>query len=403
MRSRLNKRTIDELRAKTAGDLVVWDSELRGFGVRIKRSGRTSFMIQYRNAYGRSRRKTLGHYPPLTPHEARLLAHADLASVSRGIDPVEAARQARGIPTVRALADRYLGDYVEVHSKPKTLVEAKRALDGHVVPALGHLAIVDVKSADLARLHQRMRKTPVLANRVIKVASSMFSFAMRAGLLPDEADNPAAGIPKYKERKRDRHLSLAEYESLGKAIDRLVEAGDVSANAGAAIRFLALTGFRVSEALALRWSDLSVQEGRGRLRDTKTGPRQVVLNSAACRLLACHAENAAGSEWVFPGRVAGKPLVNISKPWGLIREAAGLTDVRLHDLRHSFASVGVASQLGLPVVGALLGHRHPVTTARYAHLADDPLRQATNRIGGTIGAALRGAPNAEVVPLPEPR
>ncbi len=286
-----------------------------------------------------------------------------------------------------------------MHSRRATQREARHVLEKHLVPRLGSLLITDVSRSDLSRIHVRMKKTPVLANRVLKVTRAMFSYALREGLLPKNHENPAKEIPKFKERKRDRHLSLDEYERLGQALDSLVAETAISRVAGSAIRFLALTGLRVGETLALRWSDVRLPEGRIFLRETKTEPRAVVLNTAAQSVLADLFGYTKASGWVFPGRVPGRPLVNIAKPWSLVRDRAGLPGVRLHDLRHSFASVGVASHLGLPVLGALLGHRQPGTTARYAHLADDPLRKATNGIGNRISAAMSGAANADVLPL----
>lgn len=398
-REKLTKRSIDALRAPESKYRIVWDTELRRFGIRVLPSGVKSFVIQYRNAYGRTRRKTVGQTPPLTVYQARELARQDLAAVARGIDPLEEQQELRAIPSVRELAQRYLSEHVDPHGKQKTQQEARRALDKHVIPAIGHLAVSEVQRSDLGKLHHRMRKTPVLANRVLKVAASMFGFAQRAGLLASDADNPARGITKYKEQKRDRHLSLEEYEKVGRAIDSLVESGKVSEVAADSIRVVALTGLRVGEVLALAWRDVDFRQGRATLQDSKTGPRPVVLNTAVLEVLDRRHRTCGAGEWVFPGRVRGQPLVNIAKPWGFIRAEAKLPDVRLHDLRHSFASVGVASQLGLPVIGALLGHRQPTTTARYAHLADDPLRKASDGIGSQIGAALRGARLADVAHL----
>ncbi len=393
MRSQLTKRTLDALRPEPGRDVVVWDAELRRFGVRVTPSGATSFIVQYRNAYGRSRRKTLGQYPPLTVQEARAIARDALAEVAKGIDPAEEKRKALSIPTVKQLGERYLAEHVKVHCKPKTEREAESAIEKHLVPAVGHLAVTDVKRADLGKLHFRMRKTPVLANRVLKVASALFSFAEREGIVGRPEDNPARGIQKYKEAKRDRFLSPAEYQRLGTALADLERDREVSTAAASAIRFLALSGLRVGEVLALEWSNVDLGGARITLRDSKTGPRQVVISVPARDVLASIAERLARGTWVFPGRVPGQPLVNIAKPWELIRTKAELAGVRLHDLRHSFASVGVASHMGLPIVGALLGHAQPATTARYAHVSEGPLRLAADGIGEEIAASMRGGPS----------
>jgi len=388
MRSRLTKRILDGLRPEPGRDVVVWDAELRRFGVRVTPSGATSFMIQYRNAYGRSRRKTIGQHPPLTVQEARAIARDELAQVAQGFDPAEAKRKALLVPTVKEFGERYLVEHIKAHCKPKTEREARSAIEKHLVPAIGHLAMTDVKRADLGKLHFRMRKTPVLANRVLKVASALFSFAEREGILERAEDNPARGVQKYKEAKRDRFLSSAEYRRLGTSLGELEQGEEISIAAASAIRFLALSGLRVSEVLSLDWSRVDLADARITLRDSKTGPRQVVLSAPARDLLASIAARIGKGKWVFPGRVPGQPLVNIAKPWDLVRKKAELAKVRLHDLRHSFASVGVASHIGLPVVGALLGHAQPATTARYAHLSDGPLREAAEGISGEIAAAM---------------
>ena len=166
----------------------------------------------------------------------------------------------------------------------------------------------------------------------------------------------------------------------------------------AAIRLLALTGCRLSEILKLRWDDVHLEAGIAELRQTKTGPRAVYFGAAALGILSALPSRGA-SEWVIPGRDGAGPWVNLSRPWGCIRRRAGLEDVRLHDLRHSHASVGVSLGLSLPLIGKLLGHSQPATTARYAHLAADPVREAARRVGGRIAAALEGRPTAPVVPL----
>ncbi len=393
MQIHLTKTSIAKLKPPQTGDSVFWDTQCQRFGIRVFPSGAKTFVIQYRNESGRSRRKTVGKFPALTVHKARVLAQRELGRVAFGEDPVGERETRRDELTVGDLADRFLKEYVAIHHRPRTAQEARRIIKKHLVPTLGRIALSDIAHNDVAKLHTRLKKTPVHANRVVKVAHTMFGFAKNSDLVPDSFVNPAARIKKFKERKRDRHLSVEEFSALGNAIDERERSGKISPVAASAIRFLALTGLRVGETLQLRWVDIDFNRQRIWLRETKTEPRGVVINSSAQAVLLALQKKTSGSVWVFPGRVYRQPMVNLAKPWGLVRTSAKLEGVRLHDLRHSFASVGVAGQLGLPIVGALLGHNQPQTTNRYAHLADDPLRQATEGIGKTIGAALAGDGN----------
>jgi integrase len=222
--------------------------------------------------------------------------------------------------------------------------------------------------------------------------SAIFSFAVQRGLRPD---NPCVGVRRYRPGKSERFLTTAEQVRLGEALTA-AECAGTNPNAIAVIRVLALTGARVGEILSLRWREVDFERTCLRLGDSKTGAKVIPLGAAAMQVIAAQ-QRREGSEYVFPGAHGG-PLGSIGKLWRKMRNAAALADVRLHDLRHSFASNIVNAGGSLPVIGALLGHRSTQTTARYAHLADDPLRAVADRAAGSIAAALAGS-DAEVVPM----
>jgi integrase len=390
---KLTKRTVDALKPHPDRDLVVFDSELSGFGVRVKSSGRKSYLIQYRNAGGRSRRLTLAGHGRLTPDEARDEAKQLLAAAARGQDPAEERHVALRAPTVAELAALYL----ERHAKPrkKTAGADESMLRRYILPAFGTKKVEAITAGDVARLHHALGDKPLAANRVLALISVMFNLAESWGLRAP-ASNPCRHLKRYPERKRERFLGAEEVQRLGAA---LVEAQGVEhPSALAAIRLLLLTGARKSEILTLQWEHVDLERYALRLPDSKTGAKVIALGAAAAALLA-RLDRCEGNPYVCWGNSPGGHFIGLHHVWQRIRRRAALLEVRVHDMRHSFASFGAAAGLGLPVLGALLGHKQPVTTARYAHLANDPLRAAADRITSEIAAALDGRPLAEVLPI----
>jgi integrase len=390
---KLTKRTVDALKPRRGGDLVVFDSELSGFGVRIKPSGRKSYLIQYRNAGGRSRRLTIAGHGRMTADEARDEAKQLLAAAPRGEDPAEERHRALRAPTIAQLAALYL----ERHARPrkKTAIADESMLRRYVLPAFGSQKVEAITRADVARLHHELADKPLAANRVLALISVMFNLAESWGLRP-QASNPCRHLKRYSERKRERFLSAEEIQRLGAA---LVESQGVEhPSALAAIRLLLLTGARKSEILTLKWEEVDLERYALRLPDSKTGAKVIALGGPAAALLA-RLDRCEGNPYVCWGNSAGSHFIGLQHAWQRIRRRAQLPAVRLHDMRHAYASFGAASGLGLPILGALLGHKTPATTARYAHLANDPLRAAADRIAGEIAAALDGRPLAEVLPL----
>ncbi|MFH0810608.1 MAG: tyrosine-type recombinase/integrase [Pseudomonadota bacterium] len=390
--AKLTKRFMETLKPKEAGDVVVWDDALPGFGVRLKPSGVASYIVQYR-AKGVSRRLTIGRHGVLTPEQARREAQKILVEIHEGGDPAQERQDSRHAPTVAELAERYLTEHCEPKNKPRSVSENRRFLEQFILPALGKYRVEAVTRADVAKLHHTMRGTPYQANHVRAVLSKMFSLAEKWGLRPD-GSNPVRHVEKFKEYKRERYLSSEELARLGTMLAQEEQADQKDAEDPSvilAIRLLVLTGCRLSEILTLKWEHVDFERRCLRLPDSKTGAKLVALSAAALRLLAS-APRLAGNPHVVPGARQGAHLVNLNKAWRRIREKAGLPDVRVHDLRHSFASVGAAAGLGLPIIGALLGHKHAATTHRYAHLAADPLNEAADVIADRIEAAMTARP-----------
>ena len=345
------------------------------------------YVLKYR-ANGRQRWFTIGrHGAPWSPDGARTEAVRLLSEVAAGRDPAATRDAGRKAPTIADLSDRFLAEHSETKNKKSTHAEYKRILDKLVIPALGQFRVADVCREDVAKIHDNLRATPYQANRVIAVTSKMFNWAERRGLRPD-GSNPCRHLERYRERKRERFLSETELAQLGEALRNMEREQSISPWIAAAIRLLILTGARRGEILDLRWDEVDLAGAQLSLRDSKTGAKTIYLSPGAKQILA-KLPRIDGNPHVIVGQRKGKSLVNLSKAWSELRTAAKLNATRLHDLRHSFASVGVSRGLSLPIIGALLGHTQPSTTQRYAHLSENPVRAASDLVGRAIEKSLK--------------
>ena len=390
---KLTKRAVEALKANGA-DTVYWDGELTGFGIRVRKSGRKNYVLQNR-VRGKLRWFTIGQHGRVTPDEARAAALEILAQTKIGIDPREADAKRKAEPIMTELGRRFLEEYVPTHCKPRTQGEYRRSVTLFIDPAIGEMRISEVERKDIAKLHFDLRDTPYQANRTLGILSKMFSLAEVWGLRPD-GSNPCRHVKSYKEHKRERFLSPEETERLGGV---LREAESEMPSAVAAFRLLLLTGCRLSavgcrlsEIQFLRWEH--VKDDCIELPDAKTGGRIVPLGPEARAVLA-DLPREDGSPWVIRGKLPGSHITDLQKPWRRIRARAELEDVRIHDLRHSYASRALALGESLTMIGKLLGHAQVQTTARYAHLARDYLQNAAARITGSIGGNLSSAHNTE--------
>ena len=379
----LSKRVVDRL-SVNGKDAIFWDRDLAGFGVRVYPTGKKVFVVQTR-AFGRSKRVTLGTYGKLTAEKARKNAAAVIARIKKGQPPVPP--EPAPVPTVADLAERYQREYVEMHCKPATVSHYRLMLRKHIVPALGERLVAEVEHKDILSFHTGLHHMPTVANRAVDILVKMYNLADAWGWRP-AGSNPCRGVPRFKVEKHERFLTREELYRLGQVLRAAPAERLASTHAAAAIRHLVLTGCRRNEILGLRWDDLNFDTGEMRLPDSKTGARMVPLTSAAAADVLNGLARTPDNPWVFPGKKKGTCLVNINDSWDRVRTRADLDGVRLHDLRHSFASRALALGESLPMIGDLLGHRMVSTTARYAHLARDSVRESSAKIAADIGARI---------------
>lgn len=383
--AKLTKRRIEVLQPADK-DYFVWDSELSGLGIRVFPTGRKQFVLQYR--FGKaSRRMSLGRFGAITPDQARGLALEALVKIRSDVDPQHEKRLRREAVTVHELAQRFDEEHISVRLKASTAKEYRRNLKLFILPAIGHLRVIDVTRANIAKYHHDWRHRPYQANRNIEIISKMFNLAELWGLRPD-GSNPRKHIKKYPERKRERYFSAGELQSLGRVLEEMEEERIELPSAIAAIRLLLFTGCRLGEILKLCWEHVDLPNCALRLPDSKTGAKVVHLGSAAIDVLR-EIERNDGNPFVIVGRNPGAHLTDLQPFWQRLRGRAGLKDARIHDLRHTFASVAVSNGQSLPMIGKLLGHTQVQTTARYAHLANQPVLQAANDVSTIIENQLK--------------
>jgi integrase len=383
---KLTKRLVDAADCRAA-EYFMWDDEIPGLGVRVLPSGRRVYVVQYRVGR-RSRRISLGPSTVLACEQARKRAISIIAAARNGIDPADERDAARQAMTVNELAERFDKEHISVRLKANTAKEYRRNLRRFILPALGRLTVTDITRADVAKFHHDLRHIPYQANRCLEVVSKMFNLAELWGLRPD-GTNPRKHIKKYPEEKRERFLSVAELRRIGEVLGEMEDEGIELPSAILAARLLILTGCRLNEIMTLRWAYVDIADRVLRLPDSKTGAKLVHLGQAAIDLLQA-AERVDDNPWVITGALPGKHLSDLQPFWRRVRARAGLKDVRIHDLRHTFASMAVASGQGLPMIGKLLGHTQVQTTARYAHLAADPVRIAADLVSDRLQAGLTG-------------
>jgi integrase len=422
----ITKRLVDSLKSR-GGEYFVWDAALAGFGVRVQSTGARSYVVKYRAGNGRgapTRRLTLGKVGTLTPDEARTLAKKTLGSVAHGADPAAQRAADKRASTLAEVAEQFLTEHVEAKRAASSATSYRDLLERLAIPDLGKRKAEKITTAEIQRLHSKHGHSPYQANRLLRVLSSLFGFAAKVHVVPI-GFNPCRGIEYFPEEGRERYLTTSELAQIGEAIREAETIGlpytvdaskpkakhapkeanrrtIIGPHAAAALRLLIFTGARLREILHLKWEHIDFERGLLLLPTSKTGKKTIVLNAPA---LAIFDSLPRVGLYVIAGTSAGtrneRPRSDLKKPWKAISRRAGLEDVRIHDLRHTHASVGAGMGLGLPIIGKLLGHTQSATTQRYAHLDNDPLKKASEHIGSHLAAAMGDvkAPRANVTAL----
>lgn len=428
MADRLTDKTVKAMEAPATGNRITYDEDVKGFGLRITSAGAKAFILNYRAA-GRERRITIGSFPDWSVPAARERAKELKREVDNGGDPMGDRHADRAAPTVAALADRFEAEHL-AKRRETTASDYRSIIRLYIRPQLGMMRVAELRHSDVEKLHHSIAKTaPYRANRTVAVLSKMLSLAVKWEM---RNDNPARGIERAPEEKRERFLTPAE---IGRLADAL--AAHRETVSAAAVRFLLLTGARKGELLAAKWSEFDIEAGVWikPSAHTKTKKTHRVPLSAPARLLLeeLRAKVPAACPFLFPtsmrpakdakGDAIYAHLTEIKRVWAAVCQTAGISvqvakatasgkpvlgadgkpvmvwqsTARVHDLRHTYASILASSGLSLPIIGALLGHTQAATTHRYSHLMDDPLRAATERVGAVVTSA--GKAGADVVPM----
>ncbi|OYW56708.1 MAG: hypothetical protein B7Y80_01070 [Hyphomicrobium sp. 32-62-53] len=382
MREKLSDKLVRSIAPPIdAANITCWDTEVTGLGVCVTKGGARSFVLRYR-IHSRERRLTIGSYPDWSLVAAREQAKATKRQVDLGCDPLAEREELRAAPTVAELAERYLKEHVSRKSR-RTQIDQTGMLRNRVLPLIGRMKVADVRHSDIDALHRRLsEETPIQANRIAACLRKMFNLAIRWEY---RVGNPVDGLLFNPENPRSRYLSQEE-------IQRLVSllSGHPNQRCANIIRLLLLTGARKGEAMNATWDQFDLANGVWIKPSAHTKQRRehrIPLSQAAVALLQqIKASQVPSCRFVFPGDTREGPLTEMNGFWRRLREKANIPDVTIHDLRHTYASILVSSGLSLPIIGALLGHTQAQTTARYAHLADHPLREATERVSAVVSS-----------------
>lgn len=380
---RITQKTVQALEPQSK-IYIAWCEDLKGFGVRVGTGGTKTYFAQYR-VEGKVRKKTIGQAGKIKSEQARRIAQGLIGAAARGIDEVEVQKNIDRAPTVNILAEKFKNEYIPHHLKPSTQADYERSIDKFIVPELGAEKVANLTRQKIAAFHHSLASTPYQANRVLGTLSIMLTQAEIWGMRA-EGVNPCLRVKRFKEKKRERFLSKEEFARLADALDLEAQEAPIAA---AAFRLLILTGCRLGEIQKLEWDDVDYERSEIRIPEakSKTGSRTVYLSEQGVKVLQS-IPRLADNPYVIHGREPGSYLTDLQKPWRRVRKAAKIEDVRIHDLRHSFAANAAAQGLSLPMIGKLLGHTQAQTTARYAHLAADPVRKANADVARQISESM---------------
>ncbi|NCC61327.1 MAG: DUF4102 domain-containing protein [Verrucomicrobiae bacterium] len=378
---KLTNGLVNELEAQRDA-YIIWDPQLTGFAVRVNPGGRKTFFFKYNTLDRKTRKITIGKHGSLTAEEARRTAKIYAQRIAAGEDPVEKLNEYKNSITVQELFDLYTERHGKMHKKAKSVESDYHIWNKHIKEALGSTNIMAVQKADILKFHHSLRGIPYQANRALALLRHMFNKAEEWDILKP-GSNPCAKVREYKEHSRERYLSKEEVKRLLETLDDIDREQSEHESVTRAIRLLLFTGCRKSEILTLKWDYVDFRNSCFHLPDSKTGKKCVPVGRAVIEmLLAIPRRN--DTSYVIYGPRCGEFFRDIHHQWNRIRKRAGLPDVRIHDLRHTYASFAVAQGYSLPLIGNILGHRDSATTQRYAHVPLDPVRLATDDIAGVL-------------------
>jgi integrase len=396
MEPKFTDKDVRDLPSPATGNRIYFDPDVKGFGVRVTPAGAKAFILNYR-ADGRQRRITIGSFPDWKVAAARDHAKALKRQIDVGEDPMQVRHDERAAPTVKELTERYLAEGIG-QKRARTIVEEKSLINQLIIPKLGRLRANAVRRVEVETFHREISaSTPTRANRALSLLARIFTVSVGWGIL---TENPCKGIEKNQEDRRERYLTPAE---LGRLMAAL--ASHRNKSSANAVRLLLLTGARRGEVLSATWGQFDLDSGvwSKPAASTKQNKLHRVPLSDAARTLLNDMQAAAKAELaksrkldpeakinpaLFPGSRDREQQGDLKKFWASLCASAKIEGVRVHDLRHSYASYLASAGLSLPIIGALLGHSQPSTTQRYAHLLDDPLRAATDKVGTIVSNAM---------------
>jgi len=382
---KITKTIVEKATAKEK-PYFLFDDHLSGFCVRITPGGKKTYYVQYM-VNKKIQRVAIGAHGIFTTEMARNQATILLGKIKAGADPQKEKSIKRRELLVKDLAERYMEEHVIPHCKPSTAKGYRQYLDKHIIPFFGDMKIRDVQRSDVAEFHHSLRRTPYEANHGLEIISKMFNLAEMWGLRGDNT-NPRRHIKKYPSKARERYLSEDEVKRLSAVLDETKLYRDENLAAVYCIQLLLLTGCRLGEIRSLKWDYVDREMQVLKLPDSKTGAKYVYVGNTVMNLLDeiyAHPARPADNPYVIWGLKEGCHLDNVQKPWRRFRKLAGIEDVRIHDLRHSFASFAVSKGMSLALIGRLLGHSQVQTTARYAHLMAAPMTEAASTVTDVLG------------------
>jgi integrase len=392
--SNLNDRLIKSLPTPKTKHKIHWDDRITGFGIRITNNDAKSFVLRY-VINGRERKCTIGGYPELSCSAARDIATQLKGEISKGYDPLEKKREINSTPTVREFSKDFMKAREKSLRKGTFESYQKWYLEKYILPEFGSLKINSITKREVEKFHASFSETPIMGNRLLRLLKTMFNTAISWDIV---AKNPTQDIKNFPEHKRERYLSDNELKKLFEVLNEEEMVDTMNVNA---VKLILLTGSRKGEVLSARWEDFNLETGvwlkpailTKQNKNTYTPLNGEVLEIVKAMKKKITPDDQISStgkkiistkEYLFFNPRLGAHLQDIKRFWARICDKAEIKNAKIHDLRHTFASILVSNGVGLEVIGKLIGHSNVTTTQRYAHLANNALKQATDMLADKV-------------------